>query len=259
MVFIRFHTCVVLALFFPFGEVASNSSSIKRNTETINDNSLSISQAYKKNPHEQLSQLQAQLRQPQLVAKFEIPDEDVSKPTFCNKLDCPTFDIILKTEDFEERLYRKSMWVSTQLLGIGYESAQHKMFMKLFNYISGGNVKKEKIAMTAPVIDLIIPGPGPACENNFTMSFFISSSLHDPPQPSDESVYFTTLPQQRVFVRSYGGFATKSSTLQNAIDLGNSLAKKDKRFQKDFFYSAGYDSPFKIFERHNEVWYLAEN
>ena len=59
----------------------------------------------------------------------------------------------------------------------------------------------EKIAMTAPVINRAIPGQGPACENNFTMSFFLAPSLKNPPQPGDARVFLSKLPQQTVYVR----------------------------------------------------------
>lgn len=45
-------------------------------------------------------------------------------------------------------------------------------FMKLFDYISGGNSAKAKIPMTAPVLTKIEPGQGPNCESTFTMSFY---------------------------------------------------------------------------------------
>ena len=59
----------------------------------------------------------------------------------------------------------------------------------------------QKIAMTAPVLNSIIPGPGPACANNFTMSFFVSPKEGQPPQPSDPEVALTSLPKLRVYVR----------------------------------------------------------
>lgn len=45
-------------------------------------------------------------------------------------------------------------------------------FMKLFDYISGGNSGKTKIPMTSPVVTKIEPGQGPNCESTFTMSFY---------------------------------------------------------------------------------------
>jgi len=188
----------------------------------------------------------------------KMPSETVDKPEFCHGLGCPEFKIVNTTSEYEERLYKKSNWVSTTLLGMDLDDASGKMFMRLFGYISGNNVRKEKIAMTAPVIDRIIPGQGPACENNFTMSFFMDPVVTDPPQPTEKDVFLSSLPEQRVYVKYFGGFAKKEVWLENALALGDALTKDGKKFNKDHFFSAGYDSPFKLFNRHNEIWFLAE-
>ena len=61
---------------------------------------------------------------------------------------------------------------------------------------------EEKIAMTAPVLVRLIPGQGPACDNNFTMSFYISKKVKEPPMPSDPSVFLENDPQHfRAYVR----------------------------------------------------------
>ena len=63
-------------------------------------------------------------------------------------------------------------------------------------------ISEEKIDMTVPVRTRIIPGAGPACEDNFTMSFFLSPKVTDPPQPTDSSVFLNELPQKyTVYVR----------------------------------------------------------
>lgn len=198
------------------------------------------------------------------VEKFRILGKSSSamyssqkKPAFCNGLDCPNFNVINTTSNYEERVYEESHWVTTEMMNIDYDQATRPMFMRLFDYISGNNVKKEKIDMTAPVINRIIPGQGPACKNHFTMSFYMSSSVKSPPQPSDKNVYLSSLPQQKVFVAQYGGFSSKSEMLKQAHDLATALQRDGKRFNELFFYTAGYDSPFKILNRHNEIWYFA--
>ena len=78
-------------------------------------------------------------------------------------------------DGYEIRDVPVTKWVSTD----GYEFQIHDgaqngiMFDKLFHYIDGGNAEGAKIDMTAPVLYFIIPGAGPNCESNFTMSFLI--------------------------------------------------------------------------------------
>ncbi|GFO26520.1 heme-binding protein 2-like [Plakobranchus ocellatus] len=180
------------------------------------------------------------------------------KPDFCNHLDCPDFTELNKTKDYEERAYRASRWVSTSVEGMDYSAAEEEMFDKLFLYIEGENTKKQVIKMTAPVLTKVIAGSGPACKSNFTMSFYLPPSLKQPPQPTDKTVYFSSLPAQKVFVSYFGGYATESAWLEHAETLAKALVRDSKSFNQDFFFTAGYDSPFKILNRHNEVWYIAE-
>ncbi len=43
----------------------------------------------------------------------------------------------------------------------------------LFEYISGANKEGATINMTAPVLMKVLPGDGPFCQNNFTVSFYV--------------------------------------------------------------------------------------
>ncbi|KAK6177130.1 hypothetical protein SNE40_015296 [Patella caerulea] len=181
-----------------------------------------------------------------------------SKPNFCNDLDCPSYTVLEDVPDkYQKRRYEASNWVTTQILDMDYDLAQSKMFRMLFLYISGNNTRGEKIAMTSPVITRLIPGPGPACESNFTMSFYISNTVTNPPAPTDPKVKLTQLPAMDAYVRSFPGFATSSLWVTEATQLAQDLAGKS--FNSAYFYTAGYDGPFRVVNRHNEVWFLAEN
>lgn len=55
--------------------------------------------------------------------------------------------------------------------------------------------------------------------------------------------------------RQFGGFTEDDTWIEQARNLANSL--KDKTdFEKDYYFTAGYDAPFKLFNRTNEVWFI---
>lgn len=181
---------------------------------------------------------------------------NVQQPAFCHDLNCPQFTVIEDHKEYQLREYVASSWVTTSMNGVDYDTAGSRMFMKLFGYISGKNDKKETITMTCPVIVRVIPGQGPTCENNFTMSFFNIPNV-TPPKPSEEDVYLSDLPKLRAYVRTFGGFASMKDWISEADQLAKALSA-DAKYVTDFFYTGGYDAPFKLFNRHNEVWFIAE-
>jgi len=179
-------------------------------------------------------------------------------PKFCKGLGCPEFTILKKTKDYQLREYEPSRWVSTGAVGLDYREASTKNFHKLFDYISGQNVKKEKIAMTAPVINKVIPGQGPACESNFTMSFFVAGS-NKGPAPTNKEVSLNRFNSMKVYVRSFSGYAmTWESYRKEFLKLEKAINDPSK-YDSSYLYTAGYDSPFTVFNRHNEVWLLAKD
>lgn len=68
----------------------------------------------------------------------------------------------------------------------------------IFTFVS---ISGQKIDMTVPVINRLIPGDGPACEDNYTMSFFLSPSIKNPPTPKDGQVFISRLPALTAYVR----------------------------------------------------------
>ncbi|XP_071833106.1 heme-binding protein 2-like [Apostichopus japonicus] len=186
------------------------------------------------------------------------PMQARDEPTFCKGLDCPDFQPTGSGEDYEVRAYSSAKWVSTQVIDLSYDKAVKEGFELLFKYISGANKPGLKVPMTAPVTTRVIPAPGPACENNFTVSFFVPFADQDnPPMPSNDKVFISPLQEFTAYVRVFHGFAKQEDWIANAEALKNSLANTTATYDKSFYYTAGYDSPFTIFSRHNEVWFFA--
>ncbi|XP_013389351.1 heme-binding protein 2-like [Lingula anatina] len=179
-------------------------------------------------------------------------------PDFCNGLDCPTFTVLKTTKEYSIRQYDVSKWVGTSEYSMDWSNSTTTMFWRLFRYISGQNQPKTKVAMTAPVLTKIVPGQGPACESNFTMHFFIPATETNPPQPTDPKVSLSTLKSMKVYVRAFGGFPKEEIWTSEAQKLAQAI-NDNSLFYSDFWFTAGYDGPSKIINRHNEVWFVAKN
>jgi len=170
-------------------------------------------------------------------------------------LECPQFKAGDVKEGFEMRTYPASIWVGTTFVGMTPDNSNS--FNKLFQYITGANEKKQTIDMTAPVITQVIPGPGPNCESNFTMSFYVPKSLWDTaPLPSASDVFLHQLPEMTVYVKAFDGYASSADYVKVASDLAKAIGDSEA-VDTAQWYMAGYDSPFKFWDRRNEVWFLA--
>lgn len=162
-----------------------------------------------------------------------------------------------KERDYEIRTYHATKWVSTTLSGMQWDAAMNTGFRRLFNYIQGKNQNKVSVDMTAPVSCRVDPGVGPACESQFTVSFYIPEEHQDnPPEPSDPEVFVEHRKEFTAYVRGFGGFSNETMKRDELLKLMESLQRDGVQYMDQPFYAAGYDSPFKLVNRKNEVWVL---
>ena len=131
---------------------------------------------------------------------------------------------------------------------------------RLFKYIDGGNEDGVKIPMTSPVLVDMEPSSGPFCKQNFTVSFFMPFDFQDnPPAPLDDKIFIEEKEDFTVFVAQSGGFRMDDFTLgRMAGALTDALDADGRTYDPSHFYFAGYDPPFRIKDRHNEVWILGK-
>lgn len=54
----------------------------------------------------------------------------------------------------------------------------------------------------------------------------------------------------------YGGFSNEKMKREELLKLLESLKRDSMEFVENPFYAVGYDSPFKLTNRRNEVWIL---
>ncbi|CAL4144095.1 unnamed protein product, partial [Meganyctiphanes norvegica] len=170
------------------------------------------------------------------------------------------YDVTNSYETYEERHYPARKWVSTMGFGISWDAVQRAMFDRLFNYIDGQNEMGIKIDMTSPVTTFVQPGDGPDSELfNFTMSFLIPEvHISDTPVPSNSEVFIEERPDlPSVLVRQFPGFAHDVDFIRQAAELASDIqAAGEENINMDTCYLVGYDSPFDIFNRRNEIWFI---
>ncbi|XP_074078172.1 heme-binding protein 2-like [Macrotis lagotis] len=151
----------------------------------------------------------------------------------------------------ELRHYETSLWASTVIRDESQKEALRQGLRKLLHYIQGENETETKIEMAVPVTCLVQPGT-----NEYKVSFFVPPKhQHSPPEPTDPDVFLEQRKPAAVFVRSFGGFASVEKFNKEAKILADILQKEGQSFHSDFYFTAGYNRPFTLFNRHNEVWY----
>jgi len=147
----------------------------------------------------------------------------------------------------------ESFWTNAYIDSEDWATIQNDGFYKNFNYISGENNEDLTIPMTAPVLFRAAEAGG------WHVSFFVPSSfesLEEIPIPDDPTVNIVSSDVRYFAVLEFGGFASEGDWEEKADELLVLLLEdsvKPVGGEWGVVY-AGYDSPFVLFNRHNEVW-----
>jgi len=183
-------------------------------------------------------------------------------PWFCHGLNCPKFESVknmtIDRKSVEIRVYEAAVWSSTVIADTDLEKAEQTGFQRNFQYITGSNSADEDIEMTSPVSNYVQPAQGPYCTTNFTVSFYAPWAFqppHDPPpKPSDATVHLRTLREMTVAVTSFSGFGEENVVIAKAAELSELLRSSKLEYDQNNWFFAGYDPPFRVTGRHNEIW-----
>lgn len=157
-----------------------------------------------------------------------------------------TYKVIKKHENFEIRNYEASLFTSVKLSSNDYKNSSRKGFSILAGYIFGDNNKNKKIAMTSPVVMTI--------EDSVTMMFMVPREFNKKtlPKPNQSQINFVEEPVKKIAAISFTGWANDENIEQYKQKLKLALEAKNISY-KNQFYFFGYNPPYEIFNRKNEV------
>jgi effector-binding domain-containing protein len=164
--------------------------------------------------------------------------------------------------DFQVRQYAPQVVAETVVDGT-LEEAGNKAFRPLFNYISGANQSKGKIAMTAPVaqqregekIAMTAPVGQEALSNQWVVTFMMPThyTMETLPAPTDERVRLRAIPERRMAAVRYSGTWSQQRYERNLARLREWMKAQDLAAAGDPVW-ARYNAPFTPwFLRRNEV------
>ena len=133
----------------------------------------------------------------------------------------PSFTVSLAEGDFEVRDYPAQVVAEVSVAGHRKEAAS-KGFRLLAGYIFGGNTAKQKIAMTAPVVQAAAGGEKIAMtapvlqsggDGNWTIRFIMphGSNLEKLPQPNNPKVHLRAVEPARMAVVRFSGLARQDT------------------------------------------------
>jgi len=94
---------------------------------------------------------------------------------------------------------------------------------------------------------------GPFCTSQFNTSFFLPPPINAA-QPSDSTLFLHRLTTMKVAVTSFPGYSTQAKVEKHAAQLASALKENNVDFKTNNYALANYDSPFRVFNRHNEIW-----
>ena len=161
----------------------------------------------------------------------------------------PKYSLIASFDNFEIRRYEQSIMAITERSSSNYQGSSGG-FQIIANYIFGGNISGQRIAMTAPVH---IWNEGSEIPK---LAFTMPSqySLSDLPEPNDSRVKISLNEETEVAVWKFSGLAGNSKTLRLISKFETILKEEGIEIAGDPKLAI-YDNPWSTlpFARRNEI------
>ena len=162
------------------------------------------------------------------------------------KIEQYPYTVIQEFNDFEIRKYEAALFSTVKLNESTYEESSNKGFRQLAGYIFGDNEQGEKIAMTSPVAMEI--------DSNTKMMFMVPAQYSESnlPKPTNKNIQFERREAKIMAAVRFGGWANDKKIEKYEKKLSAALIKENITMKGKFMYF-GYNAPFEIINRRNEV------
>lgn len=175
---------------------------------------------------------------------------------FGSRVEQADYQVVKKMNGYEIREYPEHLVAQTTVKG-SHSKAMGSGFSIVAGYIFGGNTKKEKIAMTAPVtsqkevgekvsesIAMTAPVLATTEGDTQTISFFMprSYTLETLPTPNDSRVKILKIPAKKYAVMSYSWF-NSDARIKNMQEKLLLALTRDGIATKGTIAYAGYNAP----------------
>lgn len=156
------------------------------------------------------------------------------------------YEVLAEIDGIEIRKYAPATFSYVTLNVDNYDQGSSMGFRKLAGYIFGGNQRQEKIAMTSPV--------EMAMDTMMVVKFMVPAkyNMEDLPTPNNKEVRFVEQPERIVAAIRFSGFANDEKIARYREQLKVVLNQNGLSYDGEFSF-LGYNSPFDLINRRNEV------
>tara|TARA_A100001035_G_scaffold70079_1_gene53593 strand:- start:1463 stop:2569 length:1107 start_codon:yes stop_codon:yes gene_type:complete len=169
-----------------------------------------------------------------LLYAFTINNED---------LELDSYKIIKKIDNIEIREYQNLIYTSYTPIN---EKDRNNSFRNVASYIFGENHSNQKINMTSPVVIKL--------HNKNEMAFIMPKeyNLNNLPKPNNKNLKIYEEPSCIKAAIKYSGYSNEKVEAKKIKELSYILEKNKIEHKKNFEVLV-YNSPWKIFNRKNEI------
>ena len=156
------------------------------------------------------------------------------------------YKVIKKFDTFEIRKYDPALFSSVKLNKKGYKESASEGFGVLAGYIFGDNATNEKIAMTSPVVMEL--------GDTSKMLFMVPKNytLKNLPTPKNGNIVFEKQEEKIMAAIRFDGWADDEKIEKYKSILMHELNKEKLNYSPKFIF-LGYNPPFEVLNRRNEV------